>query len=197
MEIFWPVCRTAAVLKEAVQKIIRRTAQNSPGKPQIALSRGAGFALLNRMTLDEICGKIKDCAGKMNTRYGGVVFDEWVVLSLDHNRARILHYIGPRNDEFLKSFVNDLGALRTSLLDAQYGPGDFEFARHGVGTGIESFLVLGQGLYLVCNDTRKSMDEIAKNPRWLEAQVPFVELAESVRSNPLAISWDTKVFSKS
>jgi hypothetical protein len=133
----------------------------------------------------------------MNSRYGGVVFDEWVVLSLEHNRARILHYIGPRNDEFLKNFVNDLGTLRTALLDLKYGPGDFEFARHGVGTGIESFLVLGEGLYLVCNDTRKSMDDIAKNPRWLEAQVPFAELAERIRSNPLAISWDTKMFTRS
>ncbi len=149
------------------------------------------------MTLDELTTKIKACAAQMNSRYGGVVFDEWVVVSLEQNRARILHYIGPRNDEFLKNFVNDLGSLRTALLDARYGPGDFEFARHGVGTGIEAFLVLGPGLYLICNDTRKSMDDIAKNPRWLEAQVPFVEMAESVRANPLGVSWDTRIFTKS
>ena len=149
------------------------------------------------MTLDELTKKIKASAAQMNSRYGGVVFDEWVVVSLEQNRARILHYIGPRNDEFLKNFVNDLGSLRTALLDVQYGPGDFEFARHGVGTGIEAFLVLGPGLYLICNDTRKSMDDIAKNPRWLEAQVPFVEMAESVRANPLGVSWDTRIFTKS
>lgn len=149
------------------------------------------------MTLDEISAKIKTCAEQMNSRYGGVVFDEWVVVSLDHNRARILYYIGPRNDEFLKNFVNDLGSLRTALLNTSYGPGDFEFARHGVGTGIESFLVLGNGLYLICNDTRKSMDEIAKNPRWLDAQVPFVELAEGIRGNPLNVSWDTQIFTRS
>lgn len=149
------------------------------------------------MTLEEIVAKIKTCADKMNSCYGGVVFDEWVVVSLEHNRARILYYVGPRNDEFLKNFVNDLGTLRTSLLDLKYGPGDFEFARHGTGTGIESFLVLGDGFYLVCNDTRKSMDDIAKNPRWLEAQVPFAELAETIRFNPLSVSWDTKMFSKS
>ena len=132
----------------------------------------------------------------MNARYGGVVFDEWVVVSLQHNRARILHYSGPRNDEFLKNFVNDLGSLRAALLNPQYGPGDFEFARHGVGTGIESFLVLGEGFYLICNDTRKSMDEIAKDSRWLHAQVPFVELAESVRAHPLSIAWDTRFIAK-
>jgi hypothetical protein len=95
------------------------------------------------MTLDEIREKIKGCAEEMNSRYGGVVFDEWVVVSLERNRARILHYAGPRNDEFLKNFVTDLGALRTALLDGKYGAGDFEFARHGIGTSHEAFLVLG------------------------------------------------------
>jgi len=148
------------------------------------------------MTLENIGGQIKICAEQMNSRYGGVVFDEWVVVSLERNRARILQYTGPRNDDFLKSFVTDLGALRTSLLDSSYGAGDFEFARHGVGTGIEAFLVLGPGLYLICNNTVDSMDGITKNPRWLGAQVPFAELADKVRVQPLAVSWDTKIFTK-
>lgn len=132
----------------------------------------------------------------MDARYGSVVFDEWVVVSLERNRARILFYTGPRNDDFLKHFVSDLGALRTALLDASYGAGDFEFARHGVGTGIEGFLVLGQGMYLICNNTGESMDGIARNRRWLGAQVPFAELAEKVRANPLAVSWETRIFTK-
>jgi hypothetical protein len=163
----------------------------------IALRAGIGFALLNRMTLENVCGWIKTCAEQMNSRYGGVVFDEWVVVSLERNRARILFYTGPRNDDFLKNFVTDLGALRTALLDASYGAGDFEFSRHGVGTGIEAFLVLGEGLFLICNNTVDSMDGITRNPRWLGAQVPFAELAEKVRANPLADSWDTKIFTKS
>jgi hypothetical protein len=148
------------------------------------------------MTLDEIREKIKSCADQMNSRYGSGVFDEWVVVSLEKNRARILHYTGPRNDQFLENFVADLGTLRTALLDTKYGPGDFEFARHGVGTGIEAFLVLGAGLYLICNNTRESMDTIAKNPRWLGAQVPFAALAEAIRANPLNVSWDTRFFTK-
>ena len=40
------------------------------------------------------------------------------------------------------------------------------------------------------------MDSIGKNPRWLGAQVPFAELADNVRANPLAVSWDTKIFTK-
>ena len=148
------------------------------------------------MTLDEIGGQIKSCADAMNSRYGGVVFDEWAVVSLMENKARVLFYTGPRNDEFLKNFVKDLGALRADLGAAKYGVGDFEFARNATGTNIEAFLVLGQGIYLVCNNTRESMDTITKNPRWLGAQVPFVELAEKVRANALAVSWDTRLFTR-
>jgi hypothetical protein len=139
------------------------------------------------MTLDEISGQVKSCAAAMNSRYGGVVFDEWAVVSIAENKARVLFYTGPRNDEFLHNFVKDLGVLRTELLAGNYGAGDFEFSRHGVGTGIEAFLVLGPGLYLLCNHTGESMDTIAKNPRWLDAQVPFAELADKVRAHPLAM----------
>jgi hypothetical protein len=160
------------------------------------LSGGAGFALLNRMTLEEISARIKTTAQAMNARYGGIVFDEWAVVSLAENKARVLFYTGPRNDEFLQNFVKDLGPLRTELASANYGTGDFEFSRHGTGTRLEAFLVVGSGLFLVCNNTQNTMDAIAKNPRWLEAQVAFVELAEAVRAHPLVVSWDTKMFTK-
>jgi hypothetical protein len=149
------------------------------------------------MTLDEVISHIKSCAKEMDARYGQAVFDEWAVLSLAENKARVLAYIGPRNDDFLKNFAKDLGALRAELLTENYGAGDFEFARHGTGTGFESFLVLGRAHYLICNNTRESMDTIAKNPRWLAAQVPFAELSERIRANPLAVAGDdTKFFKK-
>jgi hypothetical protein len=66
--------------------------------------------------------------------------------------------------------------------------GDFEFARHGVGPAFEAFMVLGRGVYLICNNTVQSMDSITKDPLWLAAQVPFVELSEKVRGNPLALA---------
>jgi len=149
------------------------------------------------MTLDEIKTQIKNCANQMNARYGSVVFDEWAVISLAENKARILSYTGPRNDDFLQNFAKDLGALRAELVGGKYGPGDFEFARHGIGTGFESFLVLGMGVYLICNNTRESMDSLTKNPRWLGAQVPFAELADKVRAHPVALSGDTQLFKKS
>ena len=149
------------------------------------------------MTLDEVCKLITQCAEQMNSRYGFVVFDEWAVISLLDNKARVLAYRGPRNDDFLQNFVRDLGALRAGLRGGDYGPGDFEFNRHGTGTGYEAFLVVGQGYYVICNNTSESMESIAKNPRWLGAQVPFVEFAEKVRQDPLIVSFDTRFFVKS
>lgn len=129
---------------------------------------------------------IRACANQMNDLYGKIVFDELAIISLLHHKARILGYIGPRNDVFLKNFANDLGPLRAELLDSKYTVGDFEFARQGEGTKFEAFLVLGEGVYLICNNTQSSMNEIAKDPRWLNAQVPFAELSDKFRSSPLA-----------
>lgn len=148
------------------------------------------------MTLDETFGEIKSCAGQMDSRYGKTVFDEWAIVSLVQNKARVLAYIGPRNDEFLQNFAQDLGVLRAELHTGKYGVGDFEFARHGVGTGHEVFMVLGAGLYLICNNTRESMETIAKNSRWLDAQIPFAELSERIQADPLAISGDNTRFLK-
>jgi len=125
----------------------------------------------------------------MNTRYHGVVFDEWAVVSLSHKRGRILNYVGPRNDDFLKNFANDLGALRTQLLNPDHLAGDFEFARYGVGTMHEAFMVVADGIYLICNNTANSMEGISKDARWIEAQVPFVELSDRFRANPLQVTW--------
>jgi hypothetical protein len=139
------------------------------------------------MTLDEASKQIQSCVKQMADRYSRVVFDEWAIVSLIQHKARILVYTGSRNDDFLKSFVNDLGGLRAELLNAKYTVGDFEFTRHGTGTLFEAFMVLAKGVYLICNNTQASMNEIAKDPRWLNAQVPFAEFADKVRSSPLAV----------
>jgi hypothetical protein len=149
------------------------------------------------MTLEQMGEKIRACAEQMNSRYGEIVFDEWAIVSLAENKARVISYHGPRNDDFLKNFARDLGTLRAQLLGEKYGAGDFEFSRHGIGTGIEAFLALDDGLYLICNNTHASMDALTKNPRWLDAQIPFADLAEKVRSSPLYVfSDETKFFKK-
>ena len=136
------------------------------------------------MTLDQARKLITHCAEQMEKRYGKPVFDEWAIVSFA-DKGAILAYIGPRREGFKENFTADAGPLRAGLLSAEFNTGDFEFARHGVGTGFESFIVMGKGVYLICNNTRESMDEIAKNPKWLEAQVPFAELSEQIRADPL------------
>jgi hypothetical protein len=137
------------------------------------------------MKLDEATKLIKSCAEQMNARYKKPVFDEWAIISLAENKGRLLGYIGPRKDGFAKNFLADAGALRASLLSDQTRVGDFEFTRDGVGTGFESFMVLGPGMYLICNNTVQSMDGITRDPLWLSAQEPFVYLSDRVREDPV------------
>lgn len=146
------------------------------------------------MTLDEATKQICACRQKMNDLYGKVVFDEWVIISLARHKARINFYVGPRNDDFLRNFASDLGSLRAELLDSKYSVGDFEFSRHGIGTGFEAFVVLGEGIYLICNNTQASMEEITRDPKWLNAQVPFAELSEAVAPDPLVVTGDHTEF---
>jgi hypothetical protein len=140
------------------------------------------------MTLDQATDLIKSCAEQMNARYQKVVFDEWAVISLAGRKGRVLAYSGPRKAGFQKNFMTDVGALRDGLLNEEYHVGDFEFARHGVGPAFESFMVVGQGTYLICNNTVQSMDSITQDARWLGAQVPFVDLSDRFRADPLTLA---------
>ena len=139
------------------------------------------------MTIGEATGLIKGCAEQMNARYEKTVFDEWAIISLADQKGQVLAYIGPRKEGFQSNFLTDAGPLRSGLMANQYNVGDFEFARHGIGTGFESFMVVGKGLYLICNNTVQSMDGITKDPRWLGAQVPFVELSDKFRADPITL----------
>ncbi|HSU52926.1 MAG TPA: hypothetical protein VLT36_02565 [Candidatus Dormibacteraeota bacterium] len=139
------------------------------------------------MTLDQAKEQITVCARQMDAQYKRTVFDEWAIISMADQKGRLLAYIGPRKAGFQQNFISDVGALRASLLGGKMNVGDFEFARHGVGTGFESFMVLGEGLFLICNNTVQSMDAITKDPLWLAAQVPFVELSDKFREDPLVI----------
>ena len=98
------------------------------------------------MTLEQANRFIQDCAEQMNASYKKVVFDEWAVISLAEHKGRLLAYTGPRKTGFQQNFLTDAGALRAGLLTKKYDAGDFEFARHGVGTGFESFMALGQDI---------------------------------------------------
>jgi hypothetical protein len=140
------------------------------------------------MLVEDSIKLIKNCADAMNSMYGNVVFDEWVLFSVTDDKVKILSYMGPRKQDFAVSFQSDLGELRPKLLAHEYHPGDFEFARYANGTSFEAFMVAGGDVYLLCNNTGCNMEIIAKDARWLSAQIPFVELAETFRKNPV-IDW--------
>ena len=139
------------------------------------------------MTLVEAVKLVRTCSEQMSARYGKVVFDEWTIISLDERKGRILDYLGPRKADFQKNFAADVEGLGAELLNQQLGSGDFEFARHAGGTRFDAFMLLGRGIYLICNNTAESMSSITKDSRWLGAQVPFVELSDQVRSNPVVL----------
>ncbi len=137
------------------------------------------------MTLEQAKKHILKCVEQMQARYGKVVFDEWALVSLADKKGRVLAYVGPRKEGFKENFVDDAGTLRVGLLSPDHNVGDYDFARHGVGTSFEAFMVVGENTYLICNNTVQSMDAITKDPLWLAAQVPFVELSDKFRDDPL------------
>jgi hypothetical protein len=139
------------------------------------------------MTLEQATKLIKSCAAQMDARYQKTVFDEWAIISLAERKGHLLANVGPRKEGFSKNFLTDAGPLRAGLLKEDQNIGDFEFARHGVGSAFESFMVLGKGIYLICNNTVQSMDAITKDPLWLGAQVPFVELSDKLRDDPVEL----------
>lgn len=137
------------------------------------------------MNLDETNALIKKHADRINELYGNVVFDEWAVISFSQKTGRVIHYSGPRKENFQKNFAEDVEELKSELLTKKHEPGDFEFARHGTGSMLDAFIVAGNEHYVIWNATASSMHVITQNPKWLQAQVPFAELADQFRTNPV------------
>ena len=140
------------------------------------------------MTLDEALKRMRTCSERMREVYQKPVFDEWAFISLLHQKERVLAYVGPRREDFHQHFERDVQMLRADLLEEQPGVGDFAFARDGKGTRFDAFLVVNRGLFLICNNTAASMNEITRNELWLAAQVPFVELSDRFRADPLVLA---------
>jgi hypothetical protein len=137
------------------------------------------------MKLDEAIALIKQKTERMNAIYGSVVFDELAIVSFKDQKGRILNYSGPRKESFQKNFATDVEILHSELLTTKHQTGDFDFARDASGTNFDAFMVLGDEVYLICNNTAQSINGITKDSRWLGAQVPFAELTEKFRGNPL------------
>ncbi len=137
------------------------------------------------MKLEEASALIKNYSERMNSIYGSVVFDELAIVSFSEKKGRILFYFGPRRESFQSNFSSDIETVKSELLTTKHETGDFDFARHASGTRFDAFMVLGNEIYLLCNNTTQSIAGITKDSRWLGAQVPFAELTEKFRGNPL------------
>ncbi|MBA4150020.1 MAG: hypothetical protein H0X66_18060 [Verrucomicrobia bacterium] len=137
------------------------------------------------MNLEQAVKVTKESFDNMNSLYGKVVFDEWVILSFSGEKETILAYSGPRREHFKQNFVNDVKTLRVELRRNKYHVGDFEFAREAAGTHCDAFIMTGDDLFLICNSTNLSMSTITKDPNWVMAQVPFAELTDKFRQDPL------------
>ena len=138
------------------------------------------------MKLDAAKILIAEVFERMDALYQATVFDEWVVVSLHSGRSRILAYSGPRRESYQQQFSTDVGPLRSEMKGKQMAIGDFEFTPDGMGTRYDACLRMGLASYLICNHTTQSMAQIRQSPNWIEAQKPFVELSEKLRTDPLA-----------
>lgn len=125
---------------------------------------------------------------RMSVLYGKTLFDEWVVVRLGANTATVETYEGPRLAECLATFARDVAPLRREASDRAHGPGDFDFARAAGGTQFDALLKIADDAYLLCNNTGCTMEDIRAVPAWLQAQVPFANLSERFRNDPVKFS---------
>ncbi len=122
---------------------------------------------------------------RMSVLYGQTLFDEWVVVRLGANTATVETYEGPRLADCLATFAKDVAPLRREASDRAHNPGDFDFARAAAGTQFDALLKIAEDAYLLCNNTAATMEEIRARPTWLQAQVPFANLSERFRNDPV------------
>lgn len=138
------------------------------------------------MELAEARRQIERALERMRAKYGRPVFDEWAVLGAGRPPGGgILAYAGPRPEAFRDNFFPEAEPLQRQVAGRELAPGDFEFALDASGTRHDAVMSLGVSTFLVCNATARSLDEIRAEPRWRDAQAPFVELSELFRVDPL------------
>ncbi len=124
----------------------------------------------------------------MDRAFTRQLFDEWMIVCASESvQEWLLHYEGPRKDQFQNSFKNDFRSLSKIIEDKPLTPGDFEFSREAEGTGFDAILALGSECYLICNNTKVGMQDICQDPLWRAAQVSFVSLSEKFQMNPLVL----------
>lgn len=143
------------------------------------------------MNLQTAVSRISKSSSKMDAAYGRPVFDELAILGLDGGELKLHHYKGPNESGFLSEFADNTMALRKELTEDQTGlGGEFSFTREGEGAGMDAYICLGPEVYLFCNNTQKSMQEVTQDPKWLDAQGEFLNLSQYFSVDPLNLDED-------
>ncbi len=137
------------------------------------------------MNLPDAHVAILQAFAKMKALYNQPVFNEWVLVKLARDTGAVLAYDGPRADLYQASFKKDIAPLQAEMEARKMVVGDFEFVQGAHGTHFDACIRLGPAAYLFCNHTTKSMQDIRRDPKWLEAQKAFVELSTKFRADPL------------
>ena len=134
--------------------------------------------------------KIEEAFQLMHATYGADVFDEWAIISLGDNTWKLIYYAGPRGETFRRNLPDDLKPLAETATGKVHAVGDFEFAADARGTRHDAMVRLGESTYLVCNNTKKAMDQIRATKRWLLTQRHFVMMSGMFHADPLVLGPD-------
>jgi hypothetical protein len=129
--------------------------------------------------------RIESALITLETAIGEPVFDEWALVEKNSGGWKLIEYGGNRKTEFLAEFNTDVAALRNTLDPSKTHIGDFAFSHEGHGTGFDAHMCVGEGLFLLFNNTAKSTGDITSNPKWTNAQIHFAELLEAFIADPL------------
>lgn len=142
------------------------------------------------MNLEAATARIETCMQRMDASYGRPVFDEWAVATIGRGSVDVHAYRGPREGEFADHVLDDLVDLREEISAAGDSTGEFSFSREARGSHIDAFIYLGAHAFLLCNNTRRTIAQVASDPLWLKAQTHFVSLSEAFQTDPLQFAGD-------
>ncbi len=123
----------------------------------------------------------------MRACYLKPVFDEWAILAVPAATGGVVIYEGPRPEQFRSRLPDDAELLRAQTAGKQFSEGDIEFAAEAVGTRYDAFMKIGAASYLVLNHTGRTLAEIRRDAKWLEAQAALFVLSEKLRADPLEL----------
>jgi hypothetical protein len=139
------------------------------------------------MNFNDALFRIEECLERMKGLYGEPMFNEWLIIDFREDQGKALYYSGPRSNEFDSKFRSDMDGLKGLFTEHDYQPGNFEFARLSVSTRYDAVITIAPRIYLVFNHTTMGMFQIRQKQGWINALVPFLELADKFQRDPLAI----------